>query len=131
MLAAVVMSKKATLIVIATVNTPVSRVIIFQTNKKFVSFVGKYFCRSCHSDKRLFLPSYIISKWDFSNKHSVSNFAFDYLNRIYADPSFNLHDLNPKLFEKNKPLRVVAELRLSLYYLRNYILTCRFAKEKG
>ncbi|CAF0774810.1 unnamed protein product [Adineta ricciae] len=98
---------------------------------RYCEYTGKYFCRSCHSDKRLFLPSYIISKWDFSNKHSVSNFAFDYLNRIYADPSFNLHDLNPKLFEKNKPLRVVAELRLSLYYLRNYILTCRFAKEKG
>ena len=91
---------------------------------------GKYFCRSCHSDKRSYLPSYIITKWDFSCKHSVSNFAYDYLNRIYNEPSFNLNDLNPKLFDKVKPLRIVNEHRWILYYIRHYILTCRFAAEK-
>ncbi len=85
----------------------------------------------CHSDKKYYLPSYIIAKWDFSTKHSVSNFAFDYLNRIHTDPSFNLNDLNPKLYEKSKKLKIVDELRWSLYYLRHYILTCRFAQEKG
>ncbi|UJR31583.1 hypothetical protein I4U23_019070 [Adineta vaga] len=98
---------------------------------RYCEYTGKYFCRSCHSDKRSFLPSYIITRWDFSNKHSVSNFAFDYLNRICSEPSFNIHDLNVKLFEKSKQLRLVGELRWSLFYLRHYILTCRFAKEKG
>jgi hypothetical protein len=93
--------------------------------------LGKYFCRSCHSDKKSYLPSYIITKWDFSNKHNLSNFAFDYLNRIYNDPSFNLRDLNPRLYEKSKHLKSVDELRKSLYYLRHYVLTCRFAEEKG
>ncbi|CAF1321605.1 unnamed protein product [Adineta steineri] len=98
---------------------------------RYCEYTGKYFCRSCHSDKRSFLPSYIITKWDFSTKHSVSNFAYDYLNRIYGEPSFNIDDLNTKLFEKSKQLRLIDELRWSLFYLRHYILTCRFAKEKG
>lgn len=97
----------------------------------FALFLGKYFCRTCHSDKKFYLPSYIITKWDFSNKHSVSNFAFDYLNRIYTEPMFNLHDLNSKLFERSEKLRYVDELRWALYSLRYYILTCRFAEEKG
>lgn len=94
-------------------------------------FLGKYFCRSCHSDKKSYLPSYIINKWNFTCKHNVSNFAYDYLNRIYSEPTFNLNDLNPKLYEKNKQLKYVDELRWALYYLRHYILTCRFADEKG
>ncbi|CAF1237855.1 unnamed protein product [Rotaria sp. Silwood1] len=103
----------------------------FAHRYRYCEYTGKYFCRSCHSDKKLFLPSYIITKWDFSSKHSVSNFAFDYLNRIYSDPTFNLNDLNSKLYEKSKQLRLIDELRWSLFYLRHYILTCRFAKEKN
>ncbi|CAF4637875.1 unnamed protein product [Rotaria socialis] len=94
-------------------------------------YTGKYFCRGCHCDKKIYLPSYIIHKWDFSNKHSVSNFAFDYLNRIYTEAIFNIHDLNPKLYEKSNKLKVMNELRWTLFFLRRYILTCRFAKEKG
>ncbi|CAF4174429.1 unnamed protein product, partial [Rotaria sp. Silwood2] len=103
----------------------------FAHRYRYCEYTGKYFCRSCHSDKKSFLPSYIITKWDFSSKHSVSNFAFDYLNRIYSDPTFNLNDLNSKLYEKNKQLRLIDELRWSLFYLRHYILTCRFAEEKN
>lgn len=128
------MSKKVSLVVIDTVNTRVisnDRKLSISYRYLFCSSLGKYFCRICHSDKRSFLPSYIITKWDFSNKHSVSNFAFDYLNRIYADPSFNLHDLNLKLYEKNKQLKLIDDARWSLYYLRHYILQCRFAGEKG
>ncbi|CAF2050805.1 unnamed protein product [Rotaria magnacalcarata] len=103
----------------------------FAYRYRYCEYTGKYFCRSCHSDKKSFLPSYVIIKWDFSSKHSVSNFAFDYLNRIYSEPTFNVNDLNPKLFEKNKQLRAIDELRWSLFYLRHYILTCRFAEEKN
>ncbi|CAF4258210.1 unnamed protein product, partial [Rotaria sordida] len=77
------------------------------------------------------LPSYIITKWDFSNKHSVSNFAFDYLNRIYTEAIFNINGLNPKLFQKSNKLKLMNELRCTLYFLRRYILTCRFAEENG
>ncbi|CAF1364977.1 unnamed protein product [Rotaria magnacalcarata] len=94
-------------------------------------YTGKYFCRGCHCDQKIYLPSYIIHKWDFSNKHSVSNFAFDYLNRIYTEAIFNIHDLNPKLYEKSNKLKLMNELRWTLFFLRRYILTCRFAKEKG
>ncbi|CAF3880229.1 unnamed protein product [Rotaria sp. Silwood1] len=98
---------------------------------RYCEYTGKYFCRSCHSDKKFYLPSYIIAKWDFSNKHSVSNFAFDYLNRIYTEAIFNINDLNPKLFQKSNKLKMMNEFRCALYFLRRYILTCRFAEEKG
>jgi run domain Beclin-1 interacting cysteine-rich containing protein len=97
----------------------------------WIFLLGKYFCRSCHSDKKFYLPSYIITKWDFSNKHSVSNFAFDYLNRIYPEPIFNIYDLNSKLYQKSNKLKLMNELRWALYFLRYYILTCRFADEQG
>lgn len=98
---------------------------------RYCEYTGKYFCRSCHSDKKFYLPSYLIIKWEFSNKHSVSNFAYDFLKRIYTEPIFNLHDLNSKLFETSNKLRIVNGLRWALFSLRYYILTCRFADEKG
>ncbi|CAF1127809.1 unnamed protein product [Adineta steineri] len=98
---------------------------------RYCEYTGKYFCRSCHCDKRFYLPSYIITKWEFSNKHSISNFAYDYLNRIFAEPIFNIYDLNSKLYEKSNKLRMMNQLRWALYFLRNYISTCRFAEEKG
>ncbi|CAF1168740.1 unnamed protein product [Adineta ricciae] len=98
---------------------------------RYCEYTGKYFCRSCHSDKKFYLPSYIIAKWEFSNKHSISNFAYDYLNRIYMEPIFNIYDLNTKLYEKSNKLRMMNQLRWSLYFLRHYIMTCRFANERG
>jgi hypothetical protein len=94
-------------------------------------FEDKYFCRSCHSNKQSYLPSYILMKWDFSCKHSVSNFAYDYLSRIRTDPIFNLDDLNRKLFDKSRKLRIIDDLRWSLFYLQQYILHCRLAAENG
>jgi len=127
------MLKKVMLLDFDTVNILVTKISLnFPYRFLFLFFIiGKYFCRSCHSDKKYYLPSYIITKWNFSNKHSVSNFAFDYLNRIYTEPIFNLNDLNPKLFERSKKLQKINELRWGLYSLRYYILTCRFAEEKG
>ena len=103
---------------------------MIQTNNSSMS-LDKYFCRSCHSNKRSFLPSYILMKWDFSSKHIVSNFAFDYLNRIRNDPIFNVNDLNRALFERSRKLRIADDLRWSLFYLHQYIAHCRFAEEKG
>lgn len=70
-------------------------------------------------------------KWDFSNKHSVSNYADDYLHRIFDKPMFNLYDLNPKLYDRSTSLRMMNELRWALYSLRLYIFACRFAGEQG
>lgn len=105
----------------------------FHDPLKNVSFLfpGKYFCRSCHSEKRFYLPSYIITKWDFSNRHSISNFADEYLHRIFDKPIFNLYDLNPKLYERSTKLRAMNELRWALYSLKFYIIACRFAEEHG
>jgi hypothetical protein len=104
---------------------------LIELKRKYFILLGKYFCRSCHSDKKFYLPSYILTNWDFSNKHSVSNFAFDYLNRIYTEEKFNMNDLNPKLFKKSTTLKLINEFRWALYSLRYYILTCRFAEEEG
>lgn len=98
---------------------------------RYCEYTDKYFCRSCHSNKRSFLPSYILNKWNFSTKHLVSNFAFDYLNRIRNEAIFNLDDLNRNLFNQSRKLRLADELRWSLFYLHQYVSHCRFAEEKG
>ena len=82
-------------------------------------------------DKKFYLPSFIITKWDSSNKHSVSNYAYDYLNRIFNEPIFNLKDVNPQLFERSRKLQTIDEFRWALYSLRYYIMACRQAENEG
>ena len=93
--------------------------------------VGKYFCYNCHSDQKFYLPACIIHQWDFSNKHSVSDFASNYLIRLFTDANFDIYHLNSKLFQKSRTLKFVNELRWSLHYLQSYIFTCRLADERG
>ena len=97
----------------------------------FVRSAGKYFCYNCHSDLKFYLPACIIHHWDFSNKHSVSNFAYNYLTQLFTSASFDIYHLNSKIFKKSGSLKLVNELRWSLHYLQSYILTCRLAQESG
>lgn len=107
--------------------------IWIETNRKltfvFVFQSDKYYCKICHSNKQTSLPGYMILKWDFSPKHYVSNFAFNYLSRIRSEPIFNLGDLNQNLFRKSRTLKQVDILRWSLYYFDQYISHCRLAEE--
>lgn len=46
-----------------------------------------------------------------------------------TDPLFPINDLNPNLYKKVKQLERTRRLRLQLFYLKDFLLTCRFAEQ--
>lgn len=89
----------------------------------YCHYLGKYFCKCCFSHKSVHLPGYILQKWDF-HKYPVSQFALQLLNKIANEPLFNVNDINSSLYRKVKKLRHLVDLRMQLYYLKNYISAC-------
>ncbi|CAG0899047.1 unnamed protein product [Darwinula stevensoni] len=92
----------------------------------FCSYLHRLFCSSCHENKKSLIPARIIHRWDF-HRYPVSNFALDFLVSIEEEPLFPLEDINPELVQRNWNLKTVAHLRLQLFHLKDFILTCRFA----
>ncbi|GAU88592.1 hypothetical protein RvY_01264-2 [Ramazzottius varieornatus] len=60
-----------------------------QSKMRYCDYTGKYFCVLCHEYKQAIIPARVLLKWDFS-KHYVSNFAADFLAKIYRDPLFDV-----------------------------------------
>ncbi|XP_075535630.1 run domain Beclin-1-interacting and cysteine-rich domain-containing protein rubicon isoform X3 [Dermacentor variabilis] len=93
---------------------------------RYCEYLGKLFCHCCHRNSRAVIPGRVLQRWDFS-PHPVSNFARDLLDRMAADPLFNVRDLNPSLFRRIKALDRIRQCRIALHYLQQYIHCCRHA----
>lgn len=89
----------------------------------YCHYLGKYFCKCCFSHKSIYLPGYILQKWDF-HKYPVSHFALQLLDRISNEPLFNINDINASLYRKVKKLKNLIDIRMQLHYLKIYITTC-------
>lgn len=63
--------------------------VYHQSKMRYCDYTGKYFCVLCHEYKQAIIPARVLLKWDFS-KHYVSNFAADFLAKIYRDPLFDV-----------------------------------------
>lgn len=64
----------------------------------------------------------------FIFRYSVSSFSYRLLEQMYIDPLFRVIELNPILLRKSRNLEKCKKLRLQLFYLKDFILTCRFAE---
>ncbi|XP_015522387.1 run domain Beclin-1-interacting and cysteine-rich domain-containing protein [Neodiprion lecontei] len=95
---------------------------------RYCEYLGRYFCTGCHTNQLTILPGKILSKWDF-NRYSVSNFSYRLLDQMTADPLFQVNDLNPLLYRRIKQLEKTRILRTQLFYLKDFLFTCRFAVE--
>ncbi|XP_064638641.1 run domain Beclin-1-interacting and cysteine-rich domain-containing protein-like [Lineus longissimus] len=93
---------------------------------RYCEYLGKFFCQCCHSNTIFFIPGRILRKWDFS-KYTVSNFSHDLLTKMYADPLFNISDINSALYRKVRALEMIRECRVQLYHIYLFIKTCRLA----
>ncbi|XP_070537841.1 run domain Beclin-1-interacting and cysteine-rich domain-containing protein-like [Ptychodera flava] len=91
---------------------------------RYCEYLGKFFCHCCHANSLSPIPARILRKWDF-RKYAVSNFSRDLIIKMQNDPFFNVTDVNPLLYRKVKSLDVVRELRTQLYFLKDFIRTCR------
>ena len=48
---------------------------------------------------------------------------------MLTDPLFPVKDLNPDLYKKVKVLDKTRLFRMQLYYLKDFLFTCRFAHQ--
>jgi len=95
---------------------------------RYCEYLGKYFCSCCHENKTSYIPSKILQNYDF-HQYRVSNFSFDLLETMFEEPLYNLQDINPKLYRKNKNMSRIKEMRERLCSMNLYIKNCRLAKE--
>ncbi|XP_072762958.1 run domain Beclin-1-interacting and cysteine-rich domain-containing protein [Anoplolepis gracilipes] len=93
---------------------------------RYCEYLGRYFCTGCHTNQVAFIPGKILSKWDF-NRYPVSNFSYRLLDQMMSDPLFQVNDLNPLLYRRIKQLDKMRVLRTKLFFLKDFLLTCRFA----
>ncbi|XP_012541570.1 run domain Beclin-1-interacting and cysteine-rich domain-containing protein isoform X2 [Monomorium pharaonis] len=93
---------------------------------RYCEYLGRYFCTGCHTNQVAFIPGKILSKWDF-NRYPVSNFSYRLLDQMMSDPLFQVNDLNPLLYRRIKQLDKTRLLRTKLFFLKDFLYTCRFA----
>ncbi|CAL1267562.1 unnamed protein product [Larinioides sclopetarius] len=94
---------------------------------RYCNYFGKYFCQCCHSNGTAYIPGRILWKWDFTKQY-VSKFAWGLLDQMYSDPLFNVDDINCNLYQKVRQLDHCRILRTQLFYLKNFMNTCRKAE---
>ncbi|KAG1701406.1 Run domain Beclin-1-interacting and cysteine-rich domain-containing protein [Nymphon striatum] len=95
---------------------------------RYCEYLGKYFCQCCHNNDVSVIPSKVLHKWDF-NKYHVSKFSSDLLEKMWFDPLFNIIDINSVLYKKIKALDALRKMRLQLYYIKDFLHTCRYCKD--
>ncbi|KAK2580933.1 hypothetical protein KPH14_006000 [Odynerus spinipes] len=93
---------------------------------RYCEYLGRYFCTGCHTNQVTLIPGKILSKWDF-NRYPVSNFSYRLLDQMTLDPLFQIQDLNASLYRRIKQLERTRLLRTKLFFLKDFLYTCRFA----
>ncbi|XP_043674149.1 run domain Beclin-1-interacting and cysteine-rich domain-containing protein isoform X1 [Vespula pensylvanica] len=103
------------------------KVAVKYANKfRYCEYLGRYFCTGCHTNQVTLIPGKILSKWDF-NRYPVSNFSYRLLDQMMLDPLFQIQDLNASLYRRIKQLERTRILRTKLFFLKDFLYTCRFA----
>jgi run domain Beclin-1 interacting cysteine-rich containing protein len=62
-------------------------------------------------------------------RYPVSSFSYRLLDQMFGDPLFAIGDVSPGLYRKARQLDCTRQLRMQLYYLKDFVLTCRFATQ--
>ena len=100
---------------------------IYLIERRLCTYLGKYFCHSCHNNTACVIPAKVLWKWDFK-KYPVSNFARDILigeDSIRRDAVFDLRAVDQgSLYTKVAVLRRACELREQLSQYREYLKVC-------
>ncbi|XP_035739254.1 run domain Beclin-1-interacting and cysteine-rich domain-containing protein-like isoform X2 [Vespa mandarinia] len=94
------------------------KVAVKYANKfRYCEYLGRYFCTGCHTNQVTLIPGKILSKWDFNRL----------LDQMMLDPLFQIQDLNASLYRRIKQLERTRILRTKLFFLKDFLYTCRFA----
>jgi len=90
----------------------------------YCRYSGKYFCTNCHKNSKYLIPARILHHWDFKH-YPISEFYYSFLKEMYHEPLFDIHAINPGLFNTVPQLKKIKTLRQQLRYMKDFILTCR------
>lgn len=94
---------------------------------RYCDYLGRYFCTGCHTNQLALIPGRVLQKWDFT-RYPVSNFSYRLLEQMFVDPLFRIFELNKNISKRSKNLALSRKYRLGLYYMKDFIMTCRFAE---
>lgn len=97
---------------------------------RYCEYLGKYHCTGCHRNQMSAIPARVLGNWDFGNC-PVSVFSYRLLNQIWTFPLFCVCDLNPKLYTKIGALKAAYEKRVQLKFVKDFIMSCRFAVDNA
>lgn len=76
------------------------------------------------------IPARVLDRWDFGT-FPVSVFSYRLLEEIWNVPLFRVSDLNAPLYGRVRALQVARERRALLKFVRDFVVSCRFAEEDG
>ncbi|CAH0557588.1 unnamed protein product [Brassicogethes aeneus] len=94
---------------------------------RYCDYLGRYFCTQCHTNQLALIPGRILQKWDFT-RYPVSTFSYRLLEQMFADPLFRIFELNKNILKLSKNLQICRKLRLGLFYLKDFVFTCKYAE---
>ncbi|VVC28867.1 Putative zinc-RING and/or ribbon,YrdC-like domain,RUN domain,DHBP synthase RibB-like alpha/beta [Cinara cedri] len=89
------------------------------------NFTSCYYCVHCFGSETWPIPVKILLDWDFK-QYPVSNSSSSFLGEIQYHPLFNMRSTHHKLYNANKEMKKSKELRWQIYYMYNYLSTCKF-----
>lgn len=94
---------------------------------RYCDYLGRYFCTGCHTNQLAVIPGRVLQKWDFT-RYPVSNFSYRLLEQMFVDPLFRIFELNKNISKRSKNLVLSRKYRLGLHYMKDFVMTCRFAE---
>lgn len=97
---------------------------------RYCEYLGRYHCTNCHRNQISVIPARVLDRWDFST-YPVSVFSYRLLDEIWTVPLFRVVDLNPMLYARVKALQTARHRRWQLKFVRDFVVSCRFAEEDG
>lgn len=98
---------------------------------RYCDYLGRFHCTNCHRNQMSVIPARVLDRWDFAS-YSVSVFAYRLLEEIWDYPLFRVAALtNGQLYARAKPLLVARRRRAQMQFLRDFVVSCRFAADDG
>ncbi|CAH1987757.1 unnamed protein product [Acanthoscelides obtectus] len=94
---------------------------------RYCEYLGRYFCTGCHTNQLALIPGKVLQKWDF-RRYPVSTFSYRLLEQMYTDPLFHVLELNKNITKMSKHLLICNQYRQALYYLKDFIFSCKYAE---
>jgi hypothetical protein len=95
----------------------------FRDNLRFCFHTGQWYCKGCHLGNLAFLPSQILTNWNFK-KFPVCETSLAELNAMRNEPILDLASLCPRFYGRMPELTFVRKLRLKLNQLAEILFPC-------